>query len=58
MAYSYFSVTLNALSPAIQYHDLREEEFAAGGVRVRTRYLNHPALTLGYRLDADGISVA
>src|SRR5262249_48883608 len=28
-----------------------------GGVRVVAHYLNHPALTLGYRLEADGGSV-
>src|SRR5207249_202326 len=28
-----------------------------GGVRVVAQYLNHPALTLGYRLEADGAAV-
>jgi GAF domain-containing protein len=28
--------------------------FEIDDIRVRTQYLNHPALTLGYRLEADG----
>ena len=28
-----------------------------GGIRVAARYLNHAALTLGYRLEAEGVSV-
>ena len=28
-----------------------------GDIKVRTQYLNHPALTLGYRLEADGVTV-
>lgn len=31
--------------------------FAINDVNVITRYLNHPALTLGYRLEVDGASV-
>ena len=57
MQYTYFPVTLEALGATIRYHDLVEGEFQAGSVRVRARYLNHPALTLGYRLEADGASV-
>ena len=31
--------------------------FDIGPVRVVTRYLNHPCLTLGYRLEAAGVNV-
>jgi DNA-binding response OmpR family regulator len=41
----------------VRYHDLVEGEFAIGDVRVTARYLNHPALTLGYRLRADGVTM-
>ena len=30
---------------------------AADDVVVTTRYLHHPALTLGYRIEADGVTV-
>lgn len=57
MQYTYFPVTLDALDARIRYHDLVEGEFRVGDITIRSHYLNHPALTLGYRLEADGHSV-
>jgi CheY-like chemotaxis protein/phosphoribosyl 1,2-cyclic phosphodiesterase len=57
MQHPYFPVTLAQLSATIRYHDLIEGALTVGGVRVVAQYLNHPALTLGYRLEADGVSV-
>jgi phosphoribosyl 1,2-cyclic phosphodiesterase/DNA-binding response OmpR family regulator len=57
MQYTYFPVTLEELGAAIRYHDLVEGDFEVGDIKVRTLYMNHPALTLGYRLEADGVSV-
>src|SRR5262245_25059478 len=54
MEYNYFPVTLAQLGATTHYHDLVEGHFAIGGVRVVTQYLNHPALTLGYRLESGG----
>ena len=57
MQYTYFPVTLEDLGATINYHDLVEGVFEVGGISVRTQYLNHPALALGYRLEADGASM-
>jgi phosphoribosyl 1,2-cyclic phosphodiesterase/CheY-like chemotaxis protein len=57
MQYTYFPITLEQLGAQIRYHDLVEGSFTIGDIHVRTQYLNHPALTLGYRLEADGVSV-
>ncbi len=57
MQYIYFPVTLEELGATIRYHDLVEGVFQLCDIKVRTQYLHHPALTLGYRLEADGISV-
>ncbi len=57
MQYRYFPVTLEQLGATIRYHDLVEGSFEAGGVHVTTQYLNHPALCLSYRLQADGVTV-
>ncbi len=57
MQYSYFPVSLEQFGATIRYHDLVEGVFAIGDIRVTTRYLNHPALALGYRLEVDGVSV-
>lgn len=57
MQYTYFPVTIEALGAKIKYHDLVEGMFVVGDITVHSRYLNHPALTLGYRLEADGVSI-
>ncbi len=50
---TYFPVTLDELGATVHYHDLLEGEFEVGDIRVTAQYLNHPALTLGYRLESD-----
>jgi CheY-like chemotaxis protein/phosphoribosyl 1,2-cyclic phosphodiesterase len=55
MEYAYFPITLEQLGATVRYHDLVEGTFTLDGVCITTRYLNHPALTLGYRLEADGV---
>jgi phosphoribosyl 1,2-cyclic phosphodiesterase/DNA-binding response OmpR family regulator len=57
MQYTYFPVTLHQLQAAVRYHQLMEGTLTIGDIRVTTRYLNHPALTLGYRLEADGAAI-
>ena len=57
MQYRYFPVSLENLGARVRFHDLLEGTFDADGVRVTAHYLNHPALTLGYRLQADGATV-
>jgi phosphoribosyl 1,2-cyclic phosphodiesterase/DNA-binding response OmpR family regulator len=57
MEYTYFPVSLEQLGATIRYHDLIEGTFQIGSVKIQTQYLNHPAITLGYRLEADGVTV-
>lgn len=57
MEYAYFPVALNAFAAKVHYHEVVEGGFAIGDTRIATQYLNHPALTVGYRLEADGASV-
>jgi phosphoribosyl 1,2-cyclic phosphodiesterase/CheY-like chemotaxis protein len=57
MQSSYFPITLNELGATLHYHDLVEGTLEIGDIHVTTRYLHHPALTLGYRLEADGVTV-
>lgn len=54
MEYTYFPITLAQCGAAIRFHDLSEGQFEIGPLRVTARYLNHPALALGYRLEVDG----
>ena len=57
MEFTYFPVELNQLPAAISYHDLTEGIHAIGGARVATQFLNHPAMTIGYRVEADGVAM-
>ena len=57
MEFTYFPIELNQLPAAITYHDLTEGIHTIGEVRVATQFLNHPAMTLGYRVEADGRAV-
>jgi len=55
MEFTYFPVELDQLPAAISYHDLTEGIHTISDVRVATQFLNHPAMTLGYRIEADGV---
>ncbi len=57
MEYAYFPVALNAFAATVHFHEVVEGGFSIGDVRVATHYLNHPALTVGYRLEADGAAL-
>ena len=56
MQSTYFPVTIEQLGATIRYHELVEGRLRIGDIDVTTRYLNHPALTLGYRLEVDGVA--
>jgi phosphoribosyl 1,2-cyclic phosphodiesterase/DNA-binding response OmpR family regulator len=57
MEYAYFPVALNAFAAAVHFHEVVEGGFSIGDMRVATQYLNHPALTVGYRVEADGATL-
>jgi CheY-like chemotaxis protein/phosphoribosyl 1,2-cyclic phosphodiesterase len=57
MEYTYFPIELGQLPAQITYNELAEGIYEIGGARVIAQYLNHPAVTLGYRIEADGAAV-
>ncbi|WP_217362468.1 MBL fold metallo-hydrolase [Ruegeria arenilitoris] len=57
MEYTYFPITLESFVSTIRYHDILEGVFEVSDIKIRSQYLNHPALTLGYRLEVDGAAV-
>jgi phosphoribosyl 1,2-cyclic phosphodiesterase len=57
MQYTYFPLELEQLGATIHYHDLVEGTLQLGDIAVETQYLNHPALTLAYKLKADGVTL-
>lgn len=57
MEYQYFPVGLSEVSAEVSYHDLVEGVFEVGDATISTQYLNHPALTLGFRIEVDGATL-
>jgi len=52
LTYRYFPVREADLGAKIEYHPLKEGGFDLGdGITLRTKYLNHPILCLGYRFE-------
>src|ERR1700737_1849837 len=58
MHYTYFPVPLGDLRAEIEFSELEEGEINIEDAVVRTHYLNHTAVCMGYRVEADGVSVA
>jgi phosphoribosyl 1,2-cyclic phosphodiesterase/CheY-like chemotaxis protein len=58
MQYTYFPVPLNSLGATLRYHELLEQTVAVEDALITSRYLNHPALTLGYRVEVGGATFA
>nr|WP_302477362.1 MBL fold metallo-hydrolase [Sphingomonas sp. ID1715] len=56
MEYTYFPVSPDAFGASVRYHNLGEGCFQIGDFAICTRYLNHPALTLAFKVDCDGAS--
>ena len=54
MSPEHHPIELDQLEARVRFRDLAEGEFTIGSIRVITQYLHHPALTLGYRFEADG----
>jgi CheY-like chemotaxis protein len=57
MEHTYFPVALDQLPSKLSFHELDEGMHEITGVRVIAQYLHHPAVALGYRIEADGASV-
>jgi len=58
MEYTYFPVELGQLPATITFRELGEGTHEIAGVRVVAQFLHHPAMTLGYRIEADGAAMA
>ncbi len=58
METSFFPVSLRDMPSAIEIEELKEMEFSIGKVQVRARFVNHPGICAGYRLETSTGSVA
>jgi phosphoribosyl 1,2-cyclic phosphodiesterase len=57
MEFTYFPVEIGQLPATITFRELGEGTHEIGGARIVAQYLHHPAMTLGYRVEADGAAV-
>jgi len=55
MEFTYFPVALDQLPAKIEYSELSEGTYEFGDARIITQFLNHPAISLAYRIEADGV---
>jgi phosphoribosyl 1,2-cyclic phosphodiesterase/ActR/RegA family two-component response regulator len=57
MQYSYFPIEIEQLPARLSFHDLSEGLHWVHGIKITAHFMNHPAMTLGYRIEADGVSL-
>ena len=57
MEFTYFPVKIDQLPAKINFRELTEGQHNINSIGVKTQYLNHPALCMGYRIETDGVSV-
>ncbi len=53
-----FPVELGDLPATFAFHDVGDEPWEIGSARLQAAPISHPGATLGYRIEADGTSVA
>jgi phosphoribosyl 1,2-cyclic phosphodiesterase len=53
-----FPVELGDLPARFVFHDVPDEAWEIGGVRIEAAPVSHPGPTVGYRVEADGASLA
>ena len=58
LSYRYWPVRQSELAAQIDYQELKETSLdLGGGLKLSTKYMNHPLLCLGYRFDYEGKSI-
>ncbi|AEF86300.1 beta-lactamase domain protein [Treponema primitia ZAS-2] len=58
LSYPYWPIRLKDLAVHIEYDQIKETTLdMGGGLGVTTKYLNHPVLCLGYRVEYQGKSI-
>ena len=53
MEFTYFPIEIGQLPATITFEELDEGTHEMNGARIVAQYLHHPAMTLGYRIEAD-----
>jgi phosphoribosyl 1,2-cyclic phosphodiesterase len=53
----YFPVTVEDMAADIRFQTINQDAFEVEGVQIKTKFLNHPGYTLGYRFSFEGKSI-
>jgi len=53
-----FPVTIDQLPGMVRFHDVADDEFTVGSIKVMSRLVPHIGPTLGYRIECGGRSIA
>jgi len=54
----FFPVRVQDLAGSIAFHEVGDDDLAIGSAKVRVRQVPHVGTTLGFRIEADGASLA
>lgn len=54
----YFPIRPDALHGNVGFHEIGDDDFQIGAATVKARWLRHAGPTLGFRVEAGGVSVA
>ena len=54
---AYFPVGLGDMAADVHIHEIRQPRFQAGPFTVQAMLVNHPGVTMGYRVEVDGVVV-
>lgn len=52
MDHAYFPVSLGDMAADIRVHEVREPSFQLGDFKITAQYVNHPGVTMAYRIEA------
>ncbi len=53
----YFPVALGEMAADVSVHEIREKHFEVGAFSITPQYVNHPGVTMAYRIEIDGTVV-
>ena len=53
-----FPIMVSQFPGTFRFHDVADDDFDIGGIRIRTRVVPHVGRTLGFRIEAGGRSIA
>ncbi|MDQ7822829.1 MAG: MBL fold metallo-hydrolase [Candidatus Eremiobacteraeota bacterium] len=57
MEHRYFPVKLSDMGSKVRFQELKEGPFSIGGMAIDVQYMNHTALTMGFRITEGKVSI-